>query len=165
MSLVSVFHMLLLWKALGWFGFTKRITTKSFYILFKFIHSFFLLHLFSHFSALLQISCTLASMDHEDFLAYMVLFHAWRDSKAFFYSVFSTFSFPFLLGKKFYLFFKGFWDLHNAFACEAFLSYDASFQAETIVTSLILQILTILTINNTILNALSNSYLYNLSLP
>ena len=122
---------------MGWFAFTKRIMTNSFYILFKFIQ-------FAPTPSFQPFVCPPSD------IRYSCLNGSWRlhcIHRAFLFSSdFSNFSFPFLLGQKFYLFFKGFWDPHNASACEAFLSYDASFQAETIVTSLTSQILTILII-------------------
>lgn len=79
-------------------------------------------------------SCTLASKDHQEFLAYSVFFHAWVCSKVFSPLFWVISLFLFFLAK-FYLFFKGFWDPHNVFACEALLSCGASFQAERTVTS------------------------------
>lgn len=67
-------------------------------------------------------------------LAYSVFFHAWMHSKVF-SSLFWVISLFLFFLATFNLFFKGFWDLHNVFACEALLSYGANFQAERTVTS------------------------------
>lgn len=132
-SCISILHAPLVkdsWR----FAFTQRITNNSLSMVFRIPHNCPQPIFPGISAALLQISCTLASMDHEAFLLDSVFFHAWMHSKLF-SPLLWVISLSLFFLAKFCLFFKGFWDPQNVFACEALLSYGANFQAERTVAS------------------------------
>lgn len=89
----------------------------------------------SVFPDMLLFRCsTLASKDHKSSL-HTQCFSMPECVQKYFSPLFWVFSLFLFFLAKFYLFFKGFWDPHNVFACEALLSCGANFQAERTVTS------------------------------